>query len=211
VCVSLGDRLAPFVIDLLGARFEQKPFAIEHRRRLLAAAGGRVLEIGAGTGANLPHYPPGVVELIVSEPDRGMRRRAEGRLRQEGRAATLVDAAAHELPFPDASFDTVAATLVLCTVPDQAAALLEIRRVLTPGGQLLFLEHVRSGDPGLAAWQDRLERVWGIAAGGCHPNRDTRAALEAAGFLLELSVQDELPMVPRLVKPFIAGRAISPT
>jgi len=97
---------------------------------------------------------------------------------------------------------------VLCSVPDQAAALREVRRVLRPGGQLLFAEHVRSSDPGCAKWQDRLERPWKLIAAGCHPNRDTRAALEAAGFSVELTEQGELPMVPRLVQPYIVGRAV---
>jgi ubiquinone/menaquinone biosynthesis C-methylase UbiE len=116
-------------------------------------------------------------------------------------------APAEALPFADDSFDTVVSLAVLCTVDDQARALSEIRRVLHPGGRLVFLEHVRSADPKLAGWQDRLERPWGWFAGGCHPNRRTLEAIEAAGFdVIELERED-LPDIPRLVKPNIMGVA----
>jgi ubiquinone/menaquinone biosynthesis C-methylase UbiE len=207
--MTLLGRLKAALYDFSGSRFERTHGAAL-RRRQLAPARGRVLEIGGGTGANLPHYPDAVDELVVTEPDDAMRARAERRLARTGRHATLVDAPAESLPFPDASFDAVVGTSVLCTVPDQAAALREVRRVLRPGGALLFVEHVRSPDPAAARWQDRLERPWGIVTGGCHPNRDTRAALEAAGFEIEISEQGELPHVPRLVRPYIAGRARKP-
>ena len=202
-------RLKAALYDLSGSRFERAHGAAL-RRRQLAAARGRVLEIGGGTGANLPHYPDAVDELVVTEPDDAMRARAERRLRETDGHATVVKASAEALPFPDASFDTVVGTTVLCTVPDQAAALQEVRRVLKPGGELLFAEHVRSPDPAAARWQDRLERPWAVVTGGCHPNRDTRTALEAAGFQVEVAEQGELPHVPRLVRPYIAGRARKP-
>lgn len=189
------------------ARFERQHGAAM-RRRQLEPAHGRVLEIGAGTGRNLPHFPAAVDELVVTEPNEAMLRRARSKAGDGSRAVTFAAASAQELPFPDGSFDTVVCTVVLCSVPDQAAALREVRRVLRPGGQLLFAEHVRSGDPGRAKWQDRLERPWKLIAAGCHPNRDTRAALEAAGFTVELTEQGELPMVPRLVQPYIMGRAV---
>jgi len=207
--VSLVDRMQAAVYDAMGARFEKRHGA-RMRRRQLAPAHGRVLEIGGGTGANLAFYPDAVEELIVTEPNDGMLRRARRRLEANPRAATLVQASADDLPFADDSFDTAVSTVVLCSVPDQAAALREVRRVLRPGGRLLFAEHVRSDDPGRAKWQDRLERPWTKIANGCHPNRDTRAALESAGFEVDVAERGELPMVPRHVKPDIAGRAPRP-
>lgn len=207
--MAARGRFKAAVYDRLGARFE-RTYGAELRRRQLSRARGRVLEIGGGTGANLAHYPGTIDELIVTEPDEAMRARAERRLRLEPREATLVAAAAEALPFADDSFDTVVCTVVLCTVPDQPSALAEIRRVLRPGGQLLFAEHVRSPDPGRARWQDRLERPWRVVASGCHPNRDTRAALVGAGFDVEVTEEGELPGLPRLVRPYIAGVATLP-
>ncbi|HEY8502473.1 MAG TPA: class I SAM-dependent methyltransferase, partial [Solirubrobacterales bacterium] len=169
----------------------------EMRRELLAAARGRVLELGAGTGLNLELYPETVEALTLTEPDPHMSKQLHKRLAESSRAdAEAVEAPAEKLPFPDDSFDTAVVTLVLCTVPDPTAALAEIKRVLKPGGQLLFLEHVRSGTPGLARWQDRLERPWRFLGDGCHCNRDTVAAIDAAGFKLGEVESDELPKAP---------------
>lgn len=206
---SAASRLRAALNDRLNVRFERR-FGAQMRRRQLAGARGRVLEIGAGTGANLPHYPAAVDELTVTEPDEAMLRRLSRRHARGARAATLLRAQAQDLPFPDASFDTVVCTAVLCSVPEQDAALAEIRRVLRPGGQLLFTEHVRSDDPVRRRWQDRLERPWGAITGGCHPNRDTGAALARAGFDVQIVERGELPMVPRLVRPYILGRAVAP-
>ncbi len=205
----LGQQLRAAVYDLVNARFERAHGAAL-RRRQLARARGRVLEIGAGTGANLPHYPDAIEALTVSEPNEAMLRRARRRQRDVSRPATLLAASADRLPFADGSFDTVVCTIVLCTVPDQAAALREVRRVLRPGGQLLFAEHVRSDDPRGARWQDRLERPWRAIADGCHPNRDTGAALRRAGFEIEIAERGRLPMVPPLVRPYILGCAVTP-
>jgi ubiquinone/menaquinone biosynthesis C-methylase UbiE len=182
----------------------------EMRRELLARARGRVLELGAGTGLNLELYPEGVVELTLTEPDPHMTKQLRERLASSGRDAELVEAPAERLPFPDDSFDTAVVTLVLCTVPDPEAALTEIKRVLKPGGQLLFLEHVRAHDPGLAKWQDRLERPWRFVGDGCHCNRDTVASIGAAGFDLGQVEDDELPKAPPLVKPLVRGDAVIP-
>ncbi len=130
------------------------------RLALLARARGRVLEIGAGTGRNLGAYPGAVEELVLTEPDAGMRGRLRRRVERAGHPAAIVAAGAEALPFPDASFDTVVSTMVLCTVEDVAAAAAEARRVLRPGGRLLFAEHVRAGSPRLARWQDRLAGPW---------------------------------------------------
>ena len=119
----------------------------------------------------------------------------------------MIEAGAENLPFDDDSFDTVTVTLVLCTVPDQPAALKEVHRVLKPGGQLLFLEHVRADDPGLAKWQDRLEKPWRFLGDGCHCNRDTESAIRAAGFELGDVEHGELPKAPPIVQPLVQGSA----
>jgi SAM-dependent methyltransferase len=204
--MALRDRIAPFVQDLVGAPIEKKPFIREGRRKLLEAANGRVLEVGAGTGFNLQHYPAGVDDLTITDGTAGMLRRAEKRARQAGREVTSTTADVESLPFEDGSFDTVVASLLLCSVGDQDKALAEIRRVLRPGGQYLFLEHVRSDDPKLAHKQDRWEGVWGVVAMGCHPNRDTLPRIESIFAIDELD-QGETPFGPRIVRPYIRGRA----
>jgi SAM-dependent methyltransferase len=202
------DRIGPALADWLGKRVE--PDLAPHRRSALEQARGRVLEIGAGTGFNAPHYPGAVDELVVTEPARGLLRRAERRAAELGRPAEFVATGAERLPFEDDSFDTVVSTLVLCTVPEADRALGEIRRVLKPGGQFLFMEHVRSDDERLSRWQDRLERPWRVVAMGCHPNRATLERIEAAGFEVEELRHGELPKVPPIARPLITGRAIAP-
>lgn len=179
----------------------------EMRRELLAGARGRVLELGAGTGLNLEHYPMDIESLTLVEPDPHMSRQLRPRVAASGREAQVHEAPAEALPFPEDSFDAVVVTLVLCTVPDPAAALAEIKRVLKPQGELLFLEHVRSEDAGLATWQDRLERPWRFLGDGCHCNRDTVAAISAAGFEVGQVERGELPKAPALVRPLVTGSA----
>lgn len=183
----------------------------ELRRELLAQARGRVLELGAGTGLNLAHYPAEIESLTMAEPDPHMIKHLRQKLDDSGKSAEIpvVGAPAENLPFPDSSFDTVVVTLVLCTVPDPKTSLAEIKRLLAPGGQLLFLEHVRAHDDGLAKWQDRLEGPWKFLADGCRCNRDTVAAIGAAGFELGEVKNGELPQVPPLVRPLATGRATS--
>ena len=179
------------------------------RERLLAGATGRVLEIGAGTGANLPFYGEAVETITVAEPEGPMARRLAQRVRDTPRAIELVQAPAERLPLDSAQFDTVVSTLVLCTVDDQARALSEVRRVLKPGGRLLFIEHVRSDDPRLAAWQDRLNRVNRFMACGCNCNRSTLEAIRAAGFEIATLDRTTLPKAPPFVRPLIVGVAES--
>jgi ubiquinone/menaquinone biosynthesis C-methylase UbiE len=178
------------------------------RAEVVKQARGRVLELGAGTGLNLELYPhEGIESLTLTEPDPHMYKQLRDRAKEGCPGAELIEAGAEALPFDDDSFDTVVVTLVLCTVPDQPAALREISRVLAPGGQLLFLEHVRSSEPGLAKWQDRLEKPWRFLGDGCHCNRDTEAGLRAAGFELGELEHPELPKAPPIVRPMAKGNA----
>ncbi len=180
----------------------------EMRRELLCEARGRVLELGAGTGLNLELYPrEGLDSLTLTEPDPHMFKQLRQRAEKDCPGADLVQAGAEELPFPDDSFDSVVVTLVLCTVPDQSSALGEISRVLAPGGQLLFLEHVRANHLSLAKWQDRLEKPWRFLGDGCHCNRDTVSAIRAAGFQLGNIERGELPKAPAIVRPLAKGSA----
>lgn len=186
----------------------------EMRRELLASAAGRVLELGAGTGHNLPYYTDVVTDLVMTEPDPHMARRLRERLADDPGAPgnpTVIEAPAEELPFDDGSFDTVVATLVLCTVEDPLRALAEARRVLVEGGRLLYLEHVRSNRPGLGRWQDRLQRPWGFFAAGCHPNRATDQLLADAGFWIDSMERGKLPKAPPIVRPLIRGVARRPS
>jgi len=179
----------------------------EIRRETLAAARGRTIEIGAGTGINVELYPEGVTQLVLAEPDEHMLKHLRPKVPAWGRDVDVVQAPADRLPFEDDSFDTAVFTLVLCTVPDPAAALKEAARVLKPGGELLFVEHVRSSEPGLARWQDRLERPWRFLGDGCHCNRDTVATIEASPFHVERVERGELPKAPPLVRPLVHGKA----
>jgi ubiquinone/menaquinone biosynthesis C-methylase UbiE len=176
------------------------------RRTLLDSARGKVVEIGAGTGLNVEHYPDNVDDLVLTEPDAAMRRRLTRNLQRKGRVARIVDAPAERLPFADASVDTVVSTLVLCTVPDPERTLGEIARVLRPGGQLLFVEHVRAGSRFLAACQDGLVRPWRAFAGGCYCNRPTAELMRASGFIV--AAEDSVwRAMPAIVHPLIVGRA----
>jgi SAM-dependent methyltransferase len=179
----------------------------EMRRALLAGARGRVLELGAGTGLNLGHYPAEIESLTLAEPDPHMSKQLRAKLSRLSYEVEVVEAPAERLPFDDAAFDTAVVTLVLCTVPDQETALAEIKRVLKPGGRLLFLEHVRANHPDLAKWQDRLESPWRFLGDGCHCNRDTVAAIGAAGFKLDEVERGELPKAPPIIRPLVRGSA----
>jgi SAM-dependent methyltransferase len=179
----------------------------DHRRRLLAGLTGRILEIGAGNGLNFLHYPATVTQVLAVEPEPYLRRLALAAARQAPVPIRVVAGTAEVLPAPDASFDAVVASLVLCTVADPDQALAEVRRVLRLGAMLRFYEHVRASDPRLARWQDRLERPWGWLVGGCHPNRDTVAAIGAAGLQVVPLDRFDLQAMPALARPHVLGAA----
>jgi ubiquinone/menaquinone biosynthesis C-methylase UbiE len=178
----------------------------DERGRLLSAAEGATIEIGAGTGLNLDHYPEAVTRLVLTEPDRYMRERLRRRTAAVGRDVEISDAPVDRLPFEDETFDTAVVTLVLCSVPSQETALAEIARVLKPDGRFLFLEHVRSDDPKAAKWQDRIRPVYHSLA-GCNPNRETLAAIEASPLQVESVKHGEIPKAPRIERPMIVGVA----
>ena len=203
----MGNPFFAAVYDRLMASTERAGLA-DRRAALIADARGATLELGAGTGLNLRHYPDAVTELVLTEPDSHMARRLRSRVAGAGRPVEVVEAPAERLPLEDARFDTAVVTLVLCTVEEPAQALAEIARVLKPGGRLLFIEHVRADASGLVRWQDRLERPWGWIAGGCHPNRDTVGSLDASALRVESVERGEVPKAPPLVKPLVAGVAV---
>jgi SAM-dependent methyltransferase len=208
VSVSEGHAVFAFFYPILGWLGERFGGFGERRDRLLANAEGRVVEIGAGNGLNFSHYPDGV-EVVATEPDPHMLKRAQKAARRATVKISLQRAPADALPMPDASVDTVVSTLVLCTVPDQAAALAEAKRVLRPGGKLLFLEHVRSDDPKIAEIQDRREPMQMRLGAGCHPNRDTLAAIVAAGFEPEAVKHPTFPGM-KITRPGLSGVARKP-
>jgi ubiquinone/menaquinone biosynthesis C-methylase UbiE len=207
--VSLYGRLFAALYDRFMAGTERAGLA-ERRHEVLGDARGRVIEVGAGTGANLAHYPPAVSEIVLTEPEEPMARRLEAKLRESGPPGRVVRAPGESLPFADDEFDTAVSTLVLCTVSNPTATLAELRRVLRPGGQLLFVEHVRSDDQRLARWQDRALPLWRRFGHGCHPNRATADSIRAAGFAIEQLEQGQLPKAPPIVRPLILGRAVAP-
>lgn len=177
------------------------------RAELLAPLVGTVLEVGAGTGANLAHYSSGVRRLVLAEPDPGMRARLSRRAR--GRDATVVDAGAEKLPFADGEFDVVVSTLVLCSTEDPRGALAEMHRVLRPSGKLVFIEHVAAADGSRRlGWQRRIEPLWKRLMGNCHLTRRTDEAIAAAGFDLDEVRRESLRKAFPLVRPSIRGSAL---
>jgi SAM-dependent methyltransferase len=160
---------------------------VGYRRELLAGLAGRVIELGAGNGLNFAYYPPEVSEVVAVEPESYLRGRALEAARAAAVTVRVVDAVADRLPFPDADFDAAIVSLVLCSVPDPTRALGELRRVLRPGAELRFWEHVRPGNPRRAARWQQLDdwNIYPRLAGGCHAARDTETAIGDAGFALE--------------------------
>lgn len=201
-----ADRFARYY-DRFNAPAERRWLGAR-RAGMVGGLTGRILEVGAGTGANLEHYRH-AREVVATEPSPAMRERLVAKAAKAGVPVDVVDATAEQLPFGDATFDAVVYALVLCSVADMDQALAEARRVLEPAGRLVFLEHVRSG--GLTGWlQDRIEPGWVRLAAGCRPNRRTVEAVRAAEFeIRELDTFRPRPRVP-LVAPYVQGVAVRP-
>jgi ubiquinone/menaquinone biosynthesis C-methylase UbiE len=201
VFARLWARMAPAM---------EEQGAGEHRKRLLAGIEGRVIEVGAGTGVNLAHYPETVTVVVAVEPEPFLREKCQPAAAAAAVDATVVDGLADRLPFDDGSFDVAVACLVLCSVPDQTTALREMHRVLRPGGELRFYEHVLSPRARMARVQRLVDRTfWPRTFGGCHTARDTPAAIAAAGFEITRlePVQLSTPPFPIPVKDQVIGTA----
>jgi ubiquinone/menaquinone biosynthesis C-methylase UbiE len=185
------------------------------RAALLRSLEGHVLEIGAGTGLNLPHYPDHLERLVLTEPDPHMRGQLERKHGHRlGGRVEFVGAPVEALPAEDASFDAVVSTLVLCSVPDPSRALREIHRVLKPGGSYVFLEHVAADPHEHAArlrWQRRIEPLWKRVAGNCHLTRETEAHIRGAGFEVRWLERESMRKALPIVRPSIRGVASRPT
>jgi len=211
---------APSVNHPLFARFYARVLARNepdelraYRQELLAGLHGRVVELGSGPGGNFPHYPSSVTEVVAVEPEAYLREQARVAAARAPVPVTVIDGVADALPLEDAACDAAVACLVLCTVPDQARALAELRRVIKPGGELRYLEHVRGASARMVRWQRAADRTfWPHMFGGCHTARNTVAAIEAAGFMLDrhrdlrpASLPSFLPVYPQAIG--IARRA----
>ena len=181
------------------------------RAELLGGLAGAVAEVGAGTGINLPHYPPAVTELTLAEPDRSMRKHLSARRSTEpcrAQRVEVLDAPAEALPFGDASLDAVVGTLVLCTVRDPAAVLAEVRRVLKPGGAYVFIEHGAAEEGSSRLWwQRRIEPAWGLIADGCRLTRRADEAIARAGLRIETSRRESMQKAWPIMRPTIRGVA----
>ena len=190
------DRhILPWVLD----HVMRRPILTPQREELLSSARGDVLEIGFGSGLNLPFYPREVERITAVEPSHGMTRRAARNIESSGRDVKVLPLGADQrLPLPDDSFDTVVSTWTLCTIPDVAAALREAHRVLRPGGAFLFVEHGLSPDPAVAKWQHRLNPINRRLGGGCNLNRDVAALVRASPLAVRQCQTFYLPRTPRL-------------
>ena len=206
--MSLRTTLFAFTYDRQMAGTEKAGLGAL-RERLLAGLSGDVLEIGGGTGANLACYGPAVTSLTLTEPQPPMLRRLERMAREHHPSARILRAPAEDLPFDDRTFDAAVSTLVLCGVDDQPRALRELRRVLRPGGQLLFIEHVRADDAGTARLQDRMNWLNRLVV-CCDCNRPTLDCIKAAGFTLSRLERTVLPKAPKFVRPAVLGSATTP-
>jgi len=195
-------RVVPCLTHLAMSQSQLLPF----RQHVVGAAEGRVLEIGVGSGLNFPHYGAAVGSVIGLEPSAELLRMARPRARAAPVPITLLDASAEAIPLDTGSVDTVVTTWSLCTIPNASCALAEMRRVLRPGGALLFVEHGRAPEAGVARWQDRLDPFWSYLAGGCHLNRKMDDLVAAAGFRIETLQNPRLPG-PRTHTYLYEGRA----
>lgn len=171
----------------------RQKYLMPYRKRVIGAAEGRVLEIGIGSGLNFPFYGPGARSIIGLEPSPELLRMAGARADSATAPITLLDASAEAIPLDASSIDTIVTTWTLCSIPAAPVALSEMRRVLKPGGMLLFVEHGRAPEPGVARWQDRLDPLWSQLAGGCHLNRKMDDLITGNGFRIERLVNARLP------------------
>ena len=212
--LGLNERFFAWYYPKVVGRSEAAGQA-QTRRELLAKARGRTLEIGAGSGFNVPHYTEAVTELVISEPSPHMREHLRERLESDSPPVgswELVDAGAEGLPFEDGSFDTVTGGFIMCSIPDPDAALAEIARVLKPGGRYLFLEHVHAGEGTMRGrFQDAIEVPHRYFAAGCYPNRRTWETIENSPLEVERLERGEQPKAPPSVKPTILGSAVRPS
>ena len=201
--MSFYERwVLPRLIDLAMRNKE----VTRYRRRLVPAAAGSVLEIGAGSGLNLPYYGPQVTRLHALDPSEALQEMAGRKLGQAPFPVDLLLGSAEEIPLADRSVDTVVTTWALCSIPDATKALREARRVLQPGGSLLFVEHGHAPDPGVARWQRRIEPLWKPLAGGCHLTRRIDQLIGEAGFEI-VELENEYLKGPRPLTYTYCGRA----
>ena len=199
------NRILPKVIDLACG---QEPIA-KQREKVVPHATGRVLEVGMGPALNLPFYDASKVELVWGlEPSEGMRVKAAPRIAEAAVDVEWLDLPGEEIPLDDDSADTVVLTYTLCTIPDFRRALAGMRRVLKPGGKLLFSEHGAAPDEGVRRWQDRINPFWKLVAGGCNINREIPKALEEAGFRIEQLDTMYLPKTPKIAAFQYWGSAV---
>jgi ubiquinone/menaquinone biosynthesis C-methylase UbiE len=203
---------------LLAPFYDHVMEATEHaclgdwRDALLQSISGVILEIGAGTGANLPHYPPHITDVVLAEPDAAMRKQLRAKLISSNTSVFRVsDASGEALPYDNETFDSIVSTLVLCSVDSLEQTLSELYRVLKPGGCLHFIEHVLSPDkPARARWQKRISPIWQFFAGGCHCDRDTESQIKYAGFVVNHLHRESIRKAPPFVRPSIRGIALKP-
>ena len=189
------NRILPFIIDkACGA-----PAVLKQRGKVVPQAQGRVLEVGMGSGINLPFYDPERIDFVWGlEPSEGMRRLASERIAAAPFEVKVLDLPGEEIPLEDKSVDTVLLTFTLCTIPDFQTALAQMRRVRKPGGQLIFCEHGEAPDESVLKWQNRINPIWKRIAGGCNINRPVPQYLQDAGFVIDKLESRYLPDTPRI-------------
>jgi ubiquinone/menaquinone biosynthesis C-methylase UbiE len=197
------DIVLPKLCDLTMRRKDLLPY----RARVIGAAEGRVLEIGAGSGLNLKLYGAGVAEVLALEPDPRLLTMAEKNAKEAPRPVVFMEASAEDIPLDGGSVDTVVTTWTLCTIPDSLRALQEMKRVLKHQGSLLFIEHGQSLEQPVRKWQNRVDPVWSRISGGCHLNRPIRSLIEQAGFRIERLEHEYLPG-PKMMGFLYEGRAL---
>jgi ubiquinone/menaquinone biosynthesis C-methylase UbiE len=199
------NRILPFMIDLACG----SPVILDQRRKVVPEATGRVLEVGMGSGLNLSFYDPAKIEVVFGlEPSEGMRRKAAPRVEAAPFEVRWLDLPGEEVPLEDDSVDTVLLTYTLCTIPDHARALAQMRRVLRPGGRLLFCEHGAAPEPKTRRWQDRINPLWKRIAGGCNLNREIPRLIEEAGFAVQQVEAEYVPETPKIAAFNYRGVAV---